>query len=339
MPVLAGAPWRNQPEVELLRKVPITVEEAVGKLDKFIEKHGEDMKMGLDAASVNLNRLPEVLGHLREYWNRSGVFGDEATDCFVEVHGRLEVHLHPCYIGEKLAEGIRRPAFEMLMRYSSVLGCIPLAYTKLKPTGTHGAIVAESPWVHFVADFTAVGFVLAKDKRWLASFQNVKNRKEVRNGINLLSLGFISCFVPKDTLPKEITYSDSGNAWVDEQGLRLREESRPVVINISSFQASADFLDVKGKLEWPPQGHAALASPARLKEGGGSSSATAASSGGEPKAEGDPAPNGKRKKDAAPSAADAPKRSGRLPGDAASAGDTKAAVGGDKEHKKRRKEK
>lgn len=281
MPLLTQAPWKPLPEVELISSVPITIEEATSRIDQFMKADGSQLLQkaaSLGHKHIKIMQLPDILEQLQREWvGRSGT--DRPSECFVEVRGRLEVHMHPRYIGEQLAFGLSRHACEILLRYSSTLGCIPLAYSDLRPTGSHGAVVAESPWVHFLVDFRAVGFAPKKDQ-WLLGTTNTVQGAENENGVGLKTLGYFTCWVESKDVPEALRFDNGVRGWVDEKGGRMSEESRAVWFRITKCSIKSEHsIDMKGAMKWPPAKHlhaAAASSKATSSSLGGKSSGSTA---------------------------------------------------------------
>eukprot|EP00928_Gymnodinium_smaydae_P005249 TRINITY_DN11801_c0_g2_i1.p1 TRINITY_DN11801_c0_g2~~TRINITY_DN11801_c0_g2_i1.p1 ORF type:complete len:332 (-),score=76.79 TRINITY_DN11801_c0_g2_i1:61-1005(-) len=261
MPVIPSQNWRTRPEVKHVSSKAISIEEAERELARFLESENASGLLNEEAVpdagsagvqvDVKLRQLPGILEWIRKDWlGRTGP--DRPSDCFVEVQGRLEVHLHPCFLGERLGEGLRRHANEILLRYDPTLKCMPFAYFDLKPAGSHGALVGESPWVHFLADFKAVGLRLAKGQRLLVRPTPLLDMKK---GINLLLLGFINCFVPQSSgnIPLELHFDAAAGGWLDDKDSRLCEEPSPIWCTLSAAVPSVnDSYHLKGTMEWPP---------------------------------------------------------------------------------------
>eukprot|EP00929_Paragymnodinium_shiwhaense_P007396 TRINITY_DN111299_c0_g1_i1.p1 TRINITY_DN111299_c0_g1~~TRINITY_DN111299_c0_g1_i1.p1 ORF type:complete len:324 (+),score=104.48 TRINITY_DN111299_c0_g1_i1:124-1095(+) len=263
MPLLPGAAWRPKPEVELLSSKTIKIKEVVKKLETFVESAKTqtvgDQATTLGAASIKVKQLPLILAQLQAEWLNRSEEEAKKLNCFVQVQARLEVHLHPRYIGEKLAEGLRHAAFELLLHHSEVLGCIPLCFLDLKPTGSHGALVSDSPWVHFLVDLNAVGLVLKPGQHLLAKLQDFEGKSKNANKsqyLNLLLLDYFSCRVHAHhtTMPAGLTH-DPKLGWLDSKSKKpLKETMGPLWLKFTEFLTTynKDVLSMACQLEWPP---------------------------------------------------------------------------------------
>jgi len=147
-----------------------------------------------------MQQLPQVLQRLEEDW--VALAGKhKASQCFVEVHAQLEVHLHPFFMGDRLAWGLRKAAGELLLKFNQALGCMPLTIADLTPAGSrHGAIVAESPYVHFLASFHTVGFAPKKGQHLVGRITDIQHQGR----LNLQVLGSIHSYAMKQSLPEAI---------------------------------------------------------------------------------------------------------------------------------------
>jgi len=175
--------------------------------------------------------------------------------------------MHPCFLGDRLAGGLRRDAWQLLLRFSPKLGCMPMAFSKLRPTGTHGALVGESPWLHFLVDFAAVGFA-PENGQWLLG--SIKRTTSSRT-INLAAFSFISCLVTLSGMPKQLRYDKSAGQWVDEDGKSIHGESSSAVwFRIDECDTSSHTVTLKGVMQWPPANRLrAQASAASASSSGG----------------------------------------------------------------------
>eukprot|EP00933_Yihiella_yeosuensis_P040938 TRINITY_DN35355_c0_g1_i1.p1 TRINITY_DN35355_c0_g1~~TRINITY_DN35355_c0_g1_i1.p1 ORF type:complete len:458 (-),score=128.75 TRINITY_DN35355_c0_g1_i1:145-1518(-) len=217
---LAQKPYRPKPEVELLRRARISVEAVQRSLKTALSSSsskstadslGTLMK---DAALevpgshlVSFRNIPAVLRSVQRDWVTLPK-EHRSRSCFVEVTGRLETHLHPVYLSS-LANGLRGAAGCLLHRYSDCLGCIPLAFTEIKPASQYAAVVAESPYVHFLIEFKAVGFD-PRQGDWIVGRPSMQ---QLQAGFNITVLGLVNCFIKKDQLPEDLKWE--GNTWVD----------------------------------------------------------------------------------------------------------------------------
>jgi len=206
---LAHTAYRPQPEVELLGAEPITIEDAVRGLEAAVAAdEGVDDAEG--SALVNFRMVPRILESLKTDW--AGLPAGERPACFVKVHGRLETHMHPCFLGEKLVAGLRGASGQLLLKFSSVLDCVPLGFTSIGPAGPLAATVGESPYVHFLADFWAVGFV-PKESQWLMGrISDIQTAK----GMNLQILNSFNFFAPRWTLPTQLWFDHAAGRWTDD---------------------------------------------------------------------------------------------------------------------------
>jgi len=211
---LAHSAYRPSPEVELLSTKDISVDEAVLGLEASLcepARSGSKNAMHVPgSALINFRQIPNILASLKKDWVASPAAA-QASQCFVEVHGRMEVHMHPCFMGERLIEGMRAVAGALLLRFNTVLGCAPLGFKRLEPTGTHGGIVGESPYVHFFIDFVAVGLRPRFQQRLLGRVQEAGS--QTSKGINIQILGAFNFFVNKSFVPEDAAFQE-GFGWV-----------------------------------------------------------------------------------------------------------------------------
>mmetsp|Transcript_153044 Transcript_153044/g.264943 ORF Transcript_153044/g.264943 Transcript_153044/m.264943 type:complete len:294 (-) Transcript_153044:71-952(-) len=170
---------------------------------------------------IKMQQLPQVLQRLEEDW--VALAGKhKASQCFVEVHAQLEVHLHPFFMGDRLAWGLRKAAGELLLKFNQALGCMPLTIADLTPAGSrHGAIVAESPYVHFLASFHTVGFAPKKGQHLVGRITDIQHQGR----LNLQVLGSIHSYAMKQSLPKKL-YFERGEpgTWCMEEHGALTEQ-------------------------------------------------------------------------------------------------------------------
>jgi len=263
---LANAPYRLRPAVELLSSKAITIEQAIGYLKKAVAvDEGPDLQLINTQSSVSYQQIPNILKSLENDW--SGRKSDSRlSECFVLVHGRLEIHLHPFYLRD-VGHGLKIAAGELLLRYSDELSCVPLGISKLKPTGQLGAIVNESPYVHFFADFQAVAFVPAEHQRLLGRATQVQTFK----GLNLQVLGFMHFLIPtRDVPPVSYTFDANSSEWTTKTGQKVQDTEGPLCVTVTKANTSRDTVSLSGVLNWGPAAKAASDKDAVVKKKEGS---------------------------------------------------------------------
>jgi len=248
----AHLPCRPQPELELLKSFPISVETAERQLSDYLRsEEGAPLEAeSLNSNNIKFKQLPSVLETLRSDWvNRKSE--EQPAECFVEVHARIEVHLHPSHLGPKLAVGLQRAVGALLLRFDPVLRCVPLTCAQVEPVGTKAAIVGESPYVHFLANFRSVGFAPQREQWLFGRLADV----HVRPGINLLILGVINAFVDYRDLPSELLYDESSHRWVHSGGLDLKQ--LVMWFRATRLHRGSQDLALKGELHMPSGSRAA----------------------------------------------------------------------------------
>merc|ERR1719203_2608529 len=118
--------------------------------------------------------------------------------------------MHPCFMGDRLMEGMRGAAGHLLMRYTRKLKYVPLGFRQLRPAGSHGAIVGESAYVHFLIEFLAVGFRPAKGRRLIGRLGAVQTAV----GVNYSVLSNFNFFVHKANLPSGAWFDVAEGTWM-----------------------------------------------------------------------------------------------------------------------------
>jgi len=233
---LGHTPWCPLPDVERIgRPVRITPERAAKELRKYFDA---DSKMAAaelatsGSAQVSYNQLKDILERLEHDWVDHPDGG--LLDCFIEVEAYTEVHLHPCFLGGRLNEGLRRAASEILLKYNRVLGCIPLTMGDFRPAGSrYGACVSDGPYVHFLARFTSIGFA-PRSNGWVLG--RVASLQPYGDALNVGVLNLINTRVAKETLPKELTYDARQRIWFN--GDTAMRDKHCVLIKLSNVDTN-----------------------------------------------------------------------------------------------------
>lgn len=149
----------------LVKKTTLSVDEVLRHLDPFLARENADPKSQVDGRSIRNQTVAQIADSLRTDWMPHA--GNECLQkSFVQVEAKVEVHLNPCFLGERLEQGLRCVVSKMLLRYSEALGCVLLSYHELRPHTTHGFINAEYPYVHFILFFKGIALAL-KNECWL----------------------------------------------------------------------------------------------------------------------------------------------------------------------------
>lgn len=239
---LANTPFRPLPRLELLASRKITFAEATSRLGEFLRTEVENLEVAeSDSAFISAKQLPDVHAKLKDDWSQAR--GMQPSACFVEVHARLEVHLPPGFLGPKLAMGLRKAVAPLLLRHDIKLGCVPLNYEALKTVGNCGAIVGESPYVHFLVEFRSVGFA-PKPGDWIVCRTASVQQKW---GVSVLILNHFAGLVPQLRTPASLSFNQK--TWVDDRDRPLVHDSvaRFCVKKVHFEDMHAR---IEGELEW-----------------------------------------------------------------------------------------
>lgn len=240
---LSHTPCCPLPEVELLRRKPISPEEAAARLNDFFEQEAQTGAAELatsGAVQVSYSHVPHVLERLQNDW--VGHPESRFLDCFVEVHARMEVHLNPCFLGARLKQGLRKTAGAILLKYQRVLGCIPLTMADLKPAGSgYGALVGDAPYVHFLTNFRCVGFAPQKG-HWVLG--RLAREQVSPHGMNISILNLVNIYVQRASLPRELRYVDNERAWFNDE--KQLSDRHLVLVKIDRVDTSVERLGDMG---------------------------------------------------------------------------------------------
>jgi len=244
----AHTAYRPHPEVELLGSRPVTVREAIRGLEEAVANGAEGAGVDQDSMPgstlITYRQIPRVLESLRAEWSAEVPEAERPTECFAEVRGRLRVHLHPCFLGKRLLEGMRQAAGSLLMRYSRALKHVPLGFKQLIPAGTHAALVGESAYVHFLIEFLAIGLLPQSGQRLLGKLGTVQTAV----GANFTILGNFNSFVSKWDLPEGSWFDTQQGCWMLNGEERLGAKPGPICLEISqSVQETSGFHPVNFK--------------------------------------------------------------------------------------------
>jgi len=229
---LAHTPFRPRPQVQLLQSTPKTVETAAGAFPAALE----DASCSLDhhytlpgSAYISYKSIPAIGESRQADWLHI-TNGCRPSDCFVEVRGLLETHMHPCFLGDKLRVGLQGAVGALLLHFNANLRCVPLCFTRLQPAGTHAAVVGESPYVHFLADFTAIGFAPMVGHHLIGR----ASKRQTRLGINLVILNCFNTFVRKQSLPAELSFDKRNGTWVHGSNADALTLGNPIWVEVGS---------------------------------------------------------------------------------------------------------
>eukprot|EP00439_Symbiodinium_sp_Y106_P076611 s483_g15.t1 len=216
------APHRPKADVELLRRERIAFEtaedllrNAVGmqttesRLADLVQSKEEAIEVP-GSALVSFRNIPAAAESLAKDWVTWKSSRRLRRSSFVKVTGRIETHLHPYYLS-RLGLGLRGAAGFLLHRWSESLRCIPLGFVELRPASSYAAVVAESPYVHFLMHFVAVGFAPRKGD-WVVGRVS---ETQTRVGLNVTLLGLMNCLVRKWDLSTDLRFCPSTSRWLD----------------------------------------------------------------------------------------------------------------------------
>jgi len=274
--------------VELLRRERIAFEtaedllrNAVGmqttesRLADLVQSKEEAIEVP-GSALVSFRNIPAAAESLAKDWVTWKSSRRLRRSSFVKVTGRIETHLHPYYLS-RLGLGLRGAAGFLLHRWSESLRCIPLGFVELRPASSYAAVVAESPYVHFLMHFVAVGFAPRKGD-WVVGRVS---ETQTRVGLNVTLLGLMNCLVRKWDLSTDLRFCPSTSRWLDVRSaeddadgsvngvdltlsrvwLRLREDTW-----VDSFNMSGQYFEFPCILGWPPEDIPRLLKEAKQEE-------------------------------------------------------------------------
>jgi len=284
----AQKPHRPKADVELLRRERIAFEtaedllrNAVGmqttesRLADLVQSKEEAIEVP-GSALVSFRNIPAAAESLAKDWVTWKSSRRLRRSSFVKVTGRIETHLHPYYLS-RLGLGLRGAAGFLLHRWSESLRCIPLGFVELRPASSYAAVVAESPYVHFLMHFVAVGFAPRKGD-WVVGRVS---ETQTRVGLNVTLLGLMNCLVRKWDLSTDLRFCPSTSRWLDVRSaeddadgsvngvdltlsrvwLRLREDTW-----VDSFNMSGQYFEFPCILGWPPEDIPRLLKEAKQEE-------------------------------------------------------------------------
>jgi len=196
------------------------------------------------SALISYEQIPKVLDSLTKEWTSSPEH-DRSSDCFYEVRGRLTAHMHPCFLGAKLMQGMREAAGHLLMRQNRVLDTVPLGFKELKPANTHGAVVGESAYVHFLIEFRCIGFRPKPEMKIIGRL----GEHQTAVGLNCSIFNIFNFFVPKGDLPQEAWFDGDVQVWMlGEKKLVSKKTRGPLCLQIKSEVKEETVLGFKGVL-------------------------------------------------------------------------------------------
>jgi len=111
----------------------------------------------------------------------------------------------------------------------------------LKPAGSHAAVVGESPYVHYLIEFTAIGFAPKKGTTMVAR----PSEAQTAIGFNAKLLNKFNCFVRKGDLPKDAYFDGEEGQWMRGNGERLVNEQSPIWVQVGQHKSG----EYKGTLD------------------------------------------------------------------------------------------
>jgi len=267
---LAQQPFKVCPDVELISKKFLTFEDAADLLAngvgcrKIQSDSAEDLLRARESLEVpgpsliSFQSIEKIVQSLQEEWMTWPKKLRLKRSPFLLVTGRLEINLHPVYLGD-LGVGLRGQAGTLLHRWVEELQCIPLGFKEISPVGKHGAVVAASPFVHFYVHFKAVGFAPKKGD-WL---RGRVCEVQIEAGLNVTLVGLANCHIASKHLPQALRFCKKTKRWLgwqDEAGENGTSEdvSQPVVyirvvddMVVDKFTQSGKMFEINCRLGYP----------------------------------------------------------------------------------------
>lgn len=235
--------YRPHSEVELLQTRTISLDEAIRGLQQAAAcTSGASTQATPTPASaststhtpgsslISYEQIPKILDSLTSEWQSSSQ-DDFTRGCFCEVRGRLTAHMHPCFLGAKLMQGMREAAGNLLMRQNRVLDVVPLGFKELKSANQHAAIVGESAYVHFLIEFRCIGFRPTVNTKIIGRL----GEQQTAVGLNCTIFNNFNFFVRKEDLPLEAWFDGDVKVWMlGEKKLVSKKTRGPLCLKITS---------------------------------------------------------------------------------------------------------
>lgn len=265
---LAHQPFKVCPDVELISKKFLTFEDAADLLAngvgcrKIQSDSAEDLLRAREslevpgASLISFQSIEKIVQSLQEEWTTWPKKLRLKRSPFLLVTGRLEINLHPVYLGD-LGVGLRGQAGTLLHRWVEELQCIPLGFKEISPVGKHGAVVAASPFVHFYVHFKAVGFAPKKGD-WL---RGRVCEVQIEAGLNVTLVGLANCHIASKHLPRALRFCKKTKRWLgwqDEENGNSEDVSQPVVyvrvvddMVVDKFTQSGKMFEINCRLGYP----------------------------------------------------------------------------------------
>jgi len=252
----AHSAYRPVPEVELLGTRRISLKEAILGLQEAVAGEtgsGADSAAATPGSSlISFEQIPRVLESLNSEWKASSA-EERSDNCFSEVRGRLTMHMHPCFLGDKLMQGMREAAGHLLMRHSAVLEHVLLGFKELKPANSHAAVVGESAYVHFLVEFRSIAFQPRKGTKMIGRLSGVQTAV----GINCTIFNNFNFFVHKGDLPQDTWFDADAGAWMSGEKKLVKKSAGYVplllTVGIKEDSGPLNFKGVLAKHVPPPR--------------------------------------------------------------------------------------
>lgn len=170
--------------------------------------------------------------------------GGGGSGWFQRVEVQTVVSLWPSALAD-VRTRIRRQLDSLLMRYSTTLGGVPVAYTNPRARTRTAAIHEDSPLVH--VDLTAEFTVFApKPNMRLHGTVN----KITPDHVGILVLGVFNASLPRDALHPNFEYDPETDTWAepgfDSPSLGVGSQ---VAFNVVSIESANGIVSLVGEMK------------------------------------------------------------------------------------------
>lgn len=174
------------------------------------------------------------------------------TSPFEQCQMLLQLSLPPCYI-QDISTGLHEQLNLMILRYSSKLQGVLLAYSKLRLVEPFGRIINETPYIHCKVIMDALVF----QPKIGSTIEGVVN-KVGSNHVGLLVAGVFNASISSAQLPTDYSYDYVNTQWINNS-CSIDDESRhlevgsTVVFTVNKLHTASEVMSIEGSLVVPEQ--------------------------------------------------------------------------------------
>eukprot|EP00743_Colponemidia_sp_Colp-15_P007375 GILK01007963.1.p1 GENE.GILK01007963.1~~GILK01007963.1.p1 ORF type:complete len:250 (+),score=53.32 GILK01007963.1:41-790(+) len=155
---------------------------------------------------------------------------------------RLNVHLHPSYIGN-IKAGVEEQLNQMLLKYTEEMDGVLLSYWDLKYRNRHARIINETPYLHFHIQTQVLTFAPTPGLRLVGTIN-----KAGSHHLGLLVYKVFNASIDAEHIKSDFKFDETTDSWRNKKTGETLKLGQEVRFEVTKVHRSEGLLSISGSL-------------------------------------------------------------------------------------------